>query len=95
MSAANERADYLRGQICRIWSMTGDRQHDIWTVCAKALDQDDRAIQAQTSAPEPNIESKTTQEGVTLPVGEKPALRCHGGAPHYCPNCDRSFSEGR
>jgi hypothetical protein len=30
-------------------------------------------------------------EGVTLPVGEKPASTCHGGVPHYCPNCDRSF----
>jgi hypothetical protein len=30
-------------------------------------------------------------EGVTLPVGEKPASKCHNGLPHYCPNCDRSF----
>lgn len=30
-------------------------------------------------------------EGVTLPVGEKPALKCHNGMPHYCANCDRSF----
>jgi hypothetical protein len=32
-------------------------------------------------------------EGVTLPVGEKPALTCHNGMPHYCPNCDRSFDD--
>jgi hypothetical protein len=32
-------------------------------------------------------------DGVTLPVGEKPALTCHNGMPHYCPNCDRSFDD--
>ena len=86
------RADYLRGQICRIWSMTGSEVAvNIWKVCAEALDQDDRTIDAQTSASEPNTDSKTTQEGVTLPVGEKPASKCHNGMPHYCPNCDRSF----
>jgi hypothetical protein len=24
-------------------------------------------------------------------LGEKSASTCHGGLPHYCPNCDRSF----
>jgi hypothetical protein len=47
LSEHKERADYLRGQICRIWSMTGDRQHEIWKACSEALEHDDAILKAQ------------------------------------------------
>ena len=57
------------------------------TVAALKLELQSANVSAATRS------DSVVADGVTLPEGEKPALQCHNGAPHYCANCDRSFDD--
>jgi hypothetical protein len=57
------------------------------TVAALKLELQSANVSAATRS------DSVVADGVTLPVGEKPALTCNNGLPHYCPNCDRSFDD--
>ena len=75
---AGQSAESRKAQGLNAVAPTWRMAHNLW-----------KKLNAQTSAHRSEVTSD--RKDVTLPVGEKPASKCHNGMPHYCPNCDRSF----